>query len=68
MFALRNSLDVGQKALDSEVEESSGRLFSGPPSIVHTGAVLCILRLLPAIIQVQECKSATLNLQVGFFY
>ncbi|VDM30874.1 unnamed protein product [Hydatigera taeniaeformis] len=59
----RNSLDADTNALDSETNGSSGRLFSTPPSIVHTGAVLTILRLIPAIVQVQGYKAATLNLQ-----
>eukprot|EP00108_Taenia_solium_P001272 TsM_001024900 transcript=TsM_001024900 gene=TsM_001024900 len=59
----RNSLDADQNALDSEVKGSSERLFSTSPSIVHTGAVLTILRLIPAIVQVQGYKAATLNLQ-----
>lgn len=61
----RTSLDADQNALDSEVKGSTERLFSTSPSIVHTGAVLTILRLIPAIVQVQGYKAATLNLQVG---
>ncbi|KAL5107634.1 WD repeat and FYVE domain-containing protein 3 [Taenia crassiceps] len=59
----RTSLDADQNALDSEVKGSNERLFSTSPSIVHTGAVLTILRLIPAIVQVQGYKAATLNLQ-----
>ncbi|KAH9280985.1 WD repeat and FYVE domain-containing protein 3 [Echinococcus granulosus] len=59
----RTSLDADQNVLDSEAKGSNGRLFSSPPSIVHTGAVLTILRLIPAIVQIQGYKAATLNLQ-----
>nr|CDS28413.2 hypothetical transcript [Hymenolepis microstoma] len=59
----RSSLDPVQGSLDTEIKDSSDRLFISPPSIVHTGAVLVILRLIPALIHLQGHSSTTLTLQ-----
>ncbi|VDD74216.1 unnamed protein product [Mesocestoides corti] len=42
---------------------SEGRLFASPPSLVHTGAILVILRLIPAVIQVPGYHAATFTFQ-----
>ncbi|VDO03945.1 unnamed protein product [Rodentolepis nana] len=59
----RSSLDPVQGSLDIEIKDSSDRLFISPPSIVHIGAVLVILRLIPALIHLQGHSSTTLTLQ-----
>lgn len=64
----RSSLDAVQGCLDIDLAETGDRLFISPPSIVHTGAILVILKLIPAVIYVQGHTSATLTLQVSYAF